>query len=87
MRRVLWVVKIAVLVAASYCIFSPGGAVQRARAEGGSCDTSTSCRKSYNSDACYCPIGSTEPGGCAGCFVRNNDTGCGVCSKGELELE
>ena len=79
MKRVWWVARIAALVAASYCIFIPGGA--NVRADEGSCDTSANCARNSNSN-CYCPNVNTDGTGCQGCFVPNNSTGCGSCSGG-----
>lgn len=83
MKRVWLIAKIAVLVAASYCIFSPGGtqALPNVLAEG--CDTSAACARSNGgSGACYCTVVSQDGKGCTGCFVPNNDPGCGGCSGG-----
>lgn len=85
MKRVWWVARIAVLVAAMYCIFTPGGANVRAD-EGGGCDTSQTC--SRNSDQnCYCPVVTIGGKGCEGCFVPNNSTGCGRCDSGDLYIQ
>lgn len=84
MKRVWWVAKIAVLVAASYCIFAPGESytLRNARAqEAFSCDTSASCSRNADS-ACYCPNVTIGGKGCEGCFVPNNNSGCGSCSTG-----
>jgi hypothetical protein len=83
MRRVWWVFRIAVLVAALYCIFAPGGShmLQNARADG--CDTSASCTQD-SQGSCYCPRVTIGGPGCEGCFKRNNETGCGVCSSGAV---
>ena len=85
MKRVWWMVKIAVIVAASYCIFAPPGAYTlrnvRAEEEGGKCNTNTSCAR--NSDnACYCPDVTIGEPGCNGCFIPNGSPGCGSCSAG-----
>jgi hypothetical protein len=79
MRRVWWVAKVAALVAASYCIFSPGGSrgLPVARAEG--CDTSNVCI--WNGLHCYCSTVGTGGSSCAGCFIRPYETGCGRCSE------
>ena len=88
MKRVWWVVRIAVIVAASYCIFVPGGAytLRYAQAaegggEGGGCNTSTSCARNANNN-CYCPDVVIGGPGCTGCFVPNGNPGCGSCSGG-----
>jgi hypothetical protein len=83
MRRVWWVFRIAVLVAASYCIFAPGGShmLQNARADG--CDTTVSCIQDNSPErVCYCPRKTIGGPGCEGCFKRDGETGCGVCSGG-----
>ncbi len=85
MKRVWWVARIAVLVAASYCIFAPGGShmLRNVRADGESCDTSASCARTNDTNQnCYCPEVSTGGGGCKGCFIENNTPGCGTCSGG-----
>lgn len=86
MRRVWWVFRIAVLVAASYCIFAPGGShtLQNARADG--CDTSVSCTTNSDGD-CYCPRKTIGGPGCEGCYKRDGTTGCGVCSGGPILLD
>lgn len=92
MKRIWWIAKMAVLVAAMYCIFIPGGSVQRVRADdgggGGGCDTSAPCARSNGgNNACYCTRGSLDGGGCKGCFVANLDTSCGTCSGGPSILD
>jgi hypothetical protein len=90
MERLWWIVRIAVIVTASYCIIAPGGAYLRnARAaegegEGGGCNTSTSCARN-SSNACYCPDVVIGGPGCTGCFVPNGSTGCGSCSGGPAQ--
>lgn len=83
MKRVWWIARIAVIVAASYCIFAPGGpSFRNAHAEeGGGCNTNTSCARNIN-NACYCPEATIGGPGCTGCFVPNGNTGCGSCSGG-----
>jgi hypothetical protein len=82
MRRVWWVVRIAVIVAASYCIFAPGGSytLRNVRADG--CDTSLHCTRNSDNN-CYCPVVTIGGKGCTGCFVPNNNPGCGSCSGGD----
>ncbi len=61
MKRVWWVARIAVPVAAMCCIFTPGGANGWADQSGG-CDTSQTCAR--NSDRnCYCPDSHAAPSG------------------------
>jgi hypothetical protein len=85
MKRAWWVIRIAVIVVASYCIFAPGGAftLRSAQAdEGGKCDTTTTCARNALNN-CYCPVVVIgESGGCTGCFVPNGSTTCGSCSGG-----
>lgn len=83
MRRVWWVARVAVLVAATYCIFGSGGSFHRVRAAdggggGGSCDTSTAC--SWSGQNCYCSSAGTGGSTCAGCFIWLTESGCGRCS-------
>lgn len=86
MKRVWWVFRIAALVAASYCIFTPGGShtLQNVRADG--CDTSNSCARNSSSN-CYCPVQTIGGKGCEGCYVPNNSSGCGTCSGGAVLSE
>ena len=54
MKRLWWVVRIAVIVAASYCIFAPDGMYlryARAEEEGGKCNTNTSCSRNSDNNA------------------------------------
>jgi len=84
MKRVWWMVRIAVIVAASYCIFAPAGAytLRNARAEeGGKCNTNTSCARNSDNN-CYCPDVTIGEPGCNGCFIPNGSPGCGSCSAG-----
>ena len=80
MKRVWWMARIAVIVAASYCIFAPAGAFSlsnvRAEEEGGKCDTSTNCARDTNNN---CNCASSD---CKGCYVPSGSTGCGSCSSG-----
>ena len=88
MRRVWWIVRIAVIVIASYCIFVPGALlnVQADPGEGGGCNTSTSCARNNNNN-CYCPDVVIGGKGCTGCFIPNGSPGCGSCSGGPSELD
>lgn len=84
MNKVWWIVRIAVIVTASYCIFAPGGAYGLSNVqaeEGGKCDTNTTCARNA-SNACYCPSVTVGGPGCNGCFVPNGSDGCGSCSAG-----
>lgn len=87
MRRVWWAVRIAVIVAASYCIFAPGGSytLRNVRADG--CDTADGCSKNAANN-CYCPnVRLDGATGCTGCFVPNDTPGCGSCSGGRGQVE
>jgi len=84
MRKVWWIVRIAVIVAASYCIFAPGGSYTLSKvqaAEGGGCDTSSTCARNSDNN-CYCTVVTIGGEGCTGCFVKNGSSGCGTCSGG-----
>jgi hypothetical protein len=57
MRKVWWIIRMAVIVAASYCIFAPSGAytIQSVSAQDAvKCDTSISCSRNDDNN-CYCP--------------------------------
>ena len=86
MKRLWWVIRIAVIAAASYCIFAPGGsqALPNVQAEG--CNTSTTCARN-SSNNCYCPDVVIGGPGCTGCFVPNGSSGCGSCSSGVAEVQ
>jgi hypothetical protein len=86
MKRLWWMIRVAVIVAASYCIFAPSGAytLQNVQAEG--CDTSTACARNSDNN-CYCTVVTIGGPGCTGCFVKNGSSGCGTCSAGPSELE
>ena len=89
MRRVWWIVRIAVIVAASYCIFVPDGAYNLSKVqaeEGGKCNTNTTCARDSNNN-CYCPDATIGGPGCTGCFVPNGSPGCGSCSAGPSGLD
>ena len=84
MKKVWWIVRITVIVSASYCIFAPSGAFRGVQAQlpAAKCDTGIDCGRN-SENACYCSsvvIG--ESGGCTGCFVPNGSTSCGSCSGG-----
>jgi len=83
MKKVWWIVRIIVIVTASYCIFVPGALRQvRASDSGGEgCDTNTSCTRNSENN-CYCPVVVIGGAGCTGCFVPNGSSGCGSCSGG-----
>lgn len=90
MRRVWWIVRIVVIVTASYCIVAPGGAFTlrniQAADEGEGCNTSTSCARNSQNN-CYCPDVVIGGKGCTGCFIPNGQTGCGSCSGGANQLD
>lgn len=88
MKRVWWVVRIAVIVAASYCIFAPGGAytLHNVQADSEGCNTSTNCARNSQNN-CYCPDVVVGGPGCNGCFVPNGSSGCGSCSSGAAEMQ
>ena len=73
MRKVWWVVRIAVIVAASYCIVAPGGSytLSKVQAEEAGCDTSQACARNSDNN-CYCPSVTIGGPGCSGCFVKLN---------------
>lgn len=81
MKRVWWVARVAVLAAASYCIFAPGGPYTLRNVRAAGCDTSYKCARNSDNN-CYCPIVTIGGPGCNGCFVPNNSTSCGSCSEG-----
>jgi hypothetical protein len=90
MKRLWWIVRIAVIVAASYCIVTPGGAytLYKVQAdEGEGCNTNTSCSRNSQTQACYCPDVVIGGKGCTGCFVPNGSTSCGSCSGGPGQLD
>ena len=91
MKRLWWIVRIAVIVTASYCIFVPSGALilgdVQAAEEGQGCNTSTKCLRNSQTNACYCPDVVIGGKGCTGCFVPNGDITCGSCSGGANELD
>jgi hypothetical protein len=82
MRKVWWMVRVAVIVTASYCIFVPGGSytLPNVEAEAG-CDTSTACVRNTENN-CYCPVATIGGAGCTGCYIPNGNPGCGSCSGG-----
>jgi len=84
MKRVWWAVRIAVLAAASYCIFAPGGSYTLRNVRAAGCDTSQTCARNADNN-CYCPVVHMDGTGCHGCFVPNGSSGCGSCSGGAAE--
>ena len=91
MKRLWWTVRIGVIVTASYCIFAPSSVYTwrnvQAADEGDGCNTSTTCARNSQTNACYCPDVVIGGKGCTGCFVPNGSTGCGACSGGANELD
>ena len=83
MKRAWWVFRIAALVAASYCIFTPSGSYTLREAQAAGCETSQTCARNSQSN-CYCPVVILDGKGCEGCFVPNNSSGCGTCSGGAM---
>jgi hypothetical protein len=83
MRRAWWIIRIAVIIAAAYCVLAPSesGTLQNAQAQKTGCDTRTNCARN-SSDSCYCPVVVIGGQGCNGCFVPNGSTSCGSCSAG-----
>jgi len=81
MKKVWWVVRIAVIVAASYCIFTPGGSYTLSNVHANGCDTSQACARNSDNN-CYCPTVTIGGAGCTGCFIKNGSSGCGTCSGG-----
>ena len=81
MKRIWWVARIAVIVAASYCIFAPGGSYSLRSVQAEGCDTSNTCARNTENN-CYCTIVTIGGKGCTGCFVTNGSSGCGTCSGG-----
>jgi hypothetical protein len=86
MRRVWWVIRIAVIIAASCCIFAPSGEYTLRNAQAMGCDTSNACARNSDNN-CYCPSVTIGGPGCTGCFVKNGSSGCGTCSGGASELD
>ena len=83
MKRLWWIIRIVVIIAAAYCIFAPGGShtLQNAQAQKMGCDTNTTCARN-SSENCYCPVATVGGQGCTGCFVPNGSPSCGNCSGG-----
>ena len=86
MKRMWCLVRIAVIVAASYSIFAPSGSLRNVQADNEGCNTSTTCARN-SSNNCYCPDVVVGGPGCNGCFVPNGSSGCGSCSSGAAELQ
>jgi hypothetical protein len=82
MKRVCWVARVAVIVAASYCIFTPGGSDMLRGAQARGCNTSQACSRNSDNN-CYCPDVTIGGPGCTGCYVPNNSPGCGSCRSAE----
>ena len=90
MKRAWWILRIAVIVAASYCIVAPSGAITLRNVqadEGQGCNTSTTCSRNTQNQTCYCPDVVIGGQGCTGCFVPNGSTTCGTCSGGANQLD
>ena len=85
MKKLWWVVRIAVIVAASYCIFAPSGAFTfrsvEAQEDAAKCDTSRPCARNSENN-CYCTDVVIGGPGCNGCYVPNGSSTCGTCSGG-----
>jgi len=81
MKKVWWIVRIAVIVAASYCILAPGGSYTLNNVSANGCDTSEACARNSDNN-CYCPTVTIGGAGCTGCFIKNGSSGCGTCSGG-----
>ena len=84
MKKVWWIVRIAVIVTASYCIFAPSGAYMFrsvSAQDAAKCDTSINCGRNDDNN-CYCSSVTIGGPGCNGCFVPNGSSGCGSCSGG-----
>ena len=85
MRKVWWIIRIAVIVTASYCIFAPSGTYTfrsaQAQEDAAKCDTSINCGRNSENN-CYCSSVSIPGPGCNGCFVPSGSSGCGSCSGG-----
>jgi hypothetical protein len=81
MKKAWWLIRIAVIVAASYCIFAPGGSYTLTNVRANGCDTSEACARNSDNN-CYCPTVTIGGAGCTGCFIKNGSSGCGTCSGG-----
>jgi hypothetical protein len=84
MKKVWWVLRIAVIVTASYCIFAPSGTYTLRTAEAQDavkCNTNIQCSRNTEG-ACYCSEVTIGGAGCNGCFVPNGSIQCGSCSGG-----
>jgi len=69
MKKVWWLIRIAVIVAASYCIFAPGGSYTLTNVRANGCDTSEACARNSDNN-CYCPTVTIGGAGCTGCLSR-----------------
>jgi hypothetical protein len=85
MKKVWWIIRIAVIVTASYCIFAPSGAYTfrsvEAQEDAAKCDTSINCGRNTENN-CYCSSVVIGGAGCNGCYVQSGSNTCGVCSGG-----
>jgi hypothetical protein len=77
MKKVWWVVRIAVIVIASYCIIAPSGAQEDAV----KCDTTRPCGRNTENN-CFCSDVVIGGPGCNGCYAPNGSSTCGSCSSG-----
>ncbi len=82
MKRMFLVKLMFVLVG---LIFVYGYDQRNIAAEEAGCNTSTTCGKTASTGMCYCT--EAGPGKCKGCFIPDNETGCGTCSTGGGDLE
>lgn len=57
MKKVWWIIRITVIVTASYCIFAPNGAYMfrsaQAQEDAAKCDTNIPCGRNTENN-CYC---------------------------------
>jgi hypothetical protein len=83
MKKVWWVVRIAVIVIASYCIFAPSGALtfRAVQAQEVKCDTTRPCGRNTENN-CFCSDVVIGGPGCNGCYAPNGSSTCGSCSSG-----
>lgn len=85
MKKVWWIVRIAVIVTASYCIFAPSGAYTfrsvEAQEDAVKCDTTIPCGRNTENN-CYCSSVVIGGPGCNGCYTQSGSGTCGVCSSG-----
>jgi hypothetical protein len=85
MKKVWWVVRIALIVIASYCIFAPSGALTfravQAQEDAVKCDTTRPCGRNTENN-CFCSDVVIGGPGCNGCYAPNGSSTCGSCSSG-----